>query len=514
MLLMTLAVILAAPGGAGQSLQPVDNDQEMYYSDRGRVDRYMDVEVWTNHADGEYYVGDDIAIHFRSSRDAFVAIYSVDSRGRVNLLFPSTAGEDNFVLGGETYRIPGDNWDYDLEVSGPDGIENIQIIASRERFPIPNWYRNSGLVCDWDDRYEFMDYLNGKYFVRYEGQRFAYDRSVIFVNEWEPTYYRPIYRPYYPSWSVCGNAYIDYGWGNSVYVNGVYWGCTPLYLPRVAVGWHTVTIYDPHGYCWESDIQFSHYNTVILNRTVINPSPTVKSKYKEVRTAGYREPASAGYTNFKPQSSSVIGSKSSGGSNGKSTVITKNSSADNGVGNYKYSRGSTTLIKTTRGFETDHSISSAKQDSRAARTTNGPAGYDRYKSRKEGSSSKGTVTSGGTTSGSSAGQYQKRSGSSATRSTGSSSGTYKGTSSSGSSSGKGTVKSSGGSSKAPSGKKSGTVKKTSNGGKSSGSSGKVKSSGGDSKSSSGAKKSSNGASKNSGGKSSKSSSSSKAKGKG
>ena len=232
MLLMTLAVILAAPGGAAQSLQPDDDNQDLYYSDRPRIDRYLDVEVWTNHADGEYYVGDDIALHFRASRDAFVAIYSVDSRGRVNLLFPSTAGEDNFILGGETYRIPGDNWDYDLEVSGPDGIENIQIIASRDRFPIPNWYRNSGMVCDWDDRYEFMDFLNGKYFVRYEGQRFAYDRAVIFVNEWEPTYYRPIYSPYYPSWSVVGNAYIDYGWGYSVYVNGIYWGITPLYVPQ------------------------------------------------------------------------------------------------------------------------------------------------------------------------------------------------------------------------------------------------------------------------------------------
>jgi hypothetical protein len=527
MLLVTLAVILAAPGGATQSLQPVEDngpDQELYYSDRPGIDRYMDVEVWTNHADGEYYVGDDISVYFRASRDAFVSIYSVDSRGRVNLLFPSTAGEDNFVLGGETYRIPGDNWEYDLEVSGPAGIENIQIIASRERFPIPNWYRNSGLVCDWDDRNEFMDFLNGKHFVRYDGQRFAFDRAVIFVNEWEPDYYRPIYQPYYPSWSVVGNAYIDYGWGYSVYVNGIYWGCTPLYLPRIAVGWHTVTIYDPHGYCWESDIHFSRYNTVILNRTVVNPSASVKSKYKEVRTAGYRDPVSAGYSNFKTKSTSgaIVGSNGSY-TNSKSTVISKNGSGDKSAGNYKYSRGSSTLVKTTRGFETDHSISSTKESAKASRTTNGPAGYDRYKSKKsEGSA----YNSNGKASGSSSEYHQKQSGSSATRSSGSSNGNYQGKS--GASSGKATVKSSGGASKSTSGSSSGTVKKSSSGkassgaykkssGASSGSSGAVKSSGGSSKSSSGGtSKNSGGASKNSGGgkSSNSSSSSSKAKGKG
>lgn len=526
LLLVAAAVILAAPGGATQSLQPVEDsgqDQEMYYSDRSAIDRYLDVEVWTNHADGEYYVGDDIAVYFRASRDAFVSIYSVDSRGRVNLLYPSSAGEDNFVLGGETYRIPGDNWDYDLEVSGPEGIENIQIIASRERFPIPNWYRNSGMVCDWDDRYEFMDYLNGRYFVRYDGQRFAYDRAVIFVNEWEPNYYRPIYRPYYPSWSVCGNVYIDYGWGYSVYVNGIYWGCTPLYVPRIAVGWHTVTIYDPHGYCWESDIHISHYNTVILNRTVVNPSPSVKSKYKEVRTAGYRDPVTAGYTNFKMKSSSnAIVGKNGSYSNTSSNLTGKNASGDNSVGNYKYARGSTTLVKTTRGFETDHSISSSKESGKASRTANGPSGYDRYKSKKDGSGQ----SSSGRASGSASEYHQKQSGSSATRSSGSSSGTYQGKS--GASSGKATVKSSGSSGKSSSGSSSGTVKKSSgnqssggsykkSSGSSSGSSGTVKSSGGSSKSSSGGtSKNSGGSSKSSGGGKSgnSSSSSSKAKGKG
>ena len=151
--------------------------------DRVNIDRYLDVEIWTDHSDAEYYVGDNITVHFRVNRDAFVAIYSIDSRGRVSLMYPSDPAEDNFVRGGVTYSLPGPNDDFDLVVSGPEGMENLQIIASRERFPIPNWYNNSGLVFEGDDRHDYMDYLNERYFVRYAGQRFAFDRAVIFVDE-------------------------------------------------------------------------------------------------------------------------------------------------------------------------------------------------------------------------------------------------------------------------------------------------------------------------------------------
>ena len=118
--------------------QPRDrNDNSDNSYDRVRIDRYLDVEIWSDHSDGEYYEGDRVTLFYRVNRDAFVVVYSVDSRGRVNMLFPSNPGQDNFVAGGETHRLPGGNDDYDLVISGPEGVENIQIIASRERFTIP-----------------------------------------------------------------------------------------------------------------------------------------------------------------------------------------------------------------------------------------------------------------------------------------------------------------------------------------------------------------------------------------
>jgi Domain of unknown function (DUF4384)/PEGA domain len=313
-LLVAFATVLATPGWAQEteSLQKIereDRNEDRDYDrsgDRGRIDRYLDVEVWTNHEDGEFYEGDNITVSFRANRDCFVAIYSVDTRGRVNLLFPESRHSDNYVIGGQINRLPDGSSEYDYVVSGPDGVEHIQVIASRDRFPIPDWYPNSGIISDWDDNLDFMDYINNRYFVRYDGQRFAYDRTSIYVSEWEQHYFRPVWYDPYPAWSVCGNVYIDYPFGASVYINGRYWGCAPLYVPRLIVGWHTITVYDPWGHCWEDDLHVTHRTTIVLDRTIIRTRPSFVSKYKEVRFSGYREPIKNGYPDFAAKKEMIL----------------------------------------------------------------------------------------------------------------------------------------------------------------------------------------------------------------
>lgn len=354
MLVMTaIALVISAVPAMSQNVTQDYGDDEYQDADRTRIDRYLDVEIWTNHSDGEYDEGDNIVISYRTNRDAFVVVYSIDSRGRVSLLFPSEPGRDNFIRGGVTYRLPDGLDDFDLVVSGPEGVENIQIIASRERFPIPDWYPTSGLVCDWDDRYEYMDYLNDRYFVRYGGQRFAYDRTAIYIDEWEQDDFRPVYYPAYQNWTVCGNMYIDYPIGATVYIDGFYWGCAPLYIPRIYVGWHTVTVYDYYGYCWESDFHLTRYHTAVLGHKVIRTSPTVVSKYKEVRYSGYRNPEVNGYPDFKQKHKAIVKSASvnlEGNVVGDASLSKETRTIFTGV--KKHVQGSAKLVKTERGYET------------------------------------------------------------------------------------------------------------------------------------------------------------------
>lgn len=372
---------LAAPIVSAQELQRNDNDEDYGRdrdydrNDRIRIDRYLDAELWTNHSDNEFYVGDNIALNFRVNDDAFVAIYSVDTRGRVRLLFPSNPTDDNYVRGGVTYRLPDGRDEYDLSVTGPEGTETIQIVASRERFPIPDWY-NNGLVADASDIDDYMDYLNGEYFIRYGGQRFAYDRTRIYVNEWEPQYFRPIYHPVYPHWSVCGNIYFDYPWGSSIYIDGIYWGCTPLFVPTILVGWHTVTVYDPWGSCWENDVHVLRRHSVVLDRTVIVTRPHVVSKYKEVRTVGYRDPVSNGYPKFREVVSKNAVLKG-GGRLSPDVKLTKERLAELDKGftapTKKYAKSVAPLTKTDRGFEAKGVIDDRTSQS-LSRRSNGEGG--------------------------------------------------------------------------------------------------------------------------------------------
>lgn len=366
---------MAATAVRSQSISR-DNDDDQNYVDRSKIDRYLDVEIWANHSDGDYYVGDNVVLRFRANGDAFVAIYSIDSRGRVNLLFPVAPSDDNFVRGGQTYRLPGAHDDFDLVLSGPEGVENIQIIASREKFPIPDWYQTSGLLADWDDRLDYMDYLNNHYFVRYPGQRFAYDRTALYVNEWEEEYFRPVYDPDYPTWTMAGNVYFDYPYGSSLYINGIYWGATPLYIPRLYVGWHTFSLYDSYGYCWESDVHVTRYHTVVLDHHNVVTSPNVRSKYKEVRFAGYRNPSKSGYTDYTQRVKTIKAVRKSSGGGGKAALVSGTSVTKSKVvftsGTKKHIRGESKIVKTNRGLETAGSTVPNKRSMRSYRT--GPSG--------------------------------------------------------------------------------------------------------------------------------------------
>lgn len=466
-----------------------DNDKGEYDPDQIKVDRYLTTEIWTNHEDGEYFEGDNIVISFLTNRDAFVIIYSVDTRGRLNLLFPVSADEDNFVEGGQVYRLPGSNDDFDLVVNGPEGVETIQIIASRDRIPIPkDWYPQSGLTDDgWEDRYDFMDYINSQYFVRYTGQRFAFDRTSLSIDEWEPDYYQPVYYPDYPSWTVTGNVYIDYPYGGTVYINGVYWGVAPLYIPRIYVGWHTLTIYDPYGYCWENDIHITRYNTLILDRHIIIPSRTIVSRYKEVSRVGYRDPVKYGYPSYKTKD---VVSVSTSKVNPSAKTTTKSTT----VIEKKFVRGtSSAVIKTERGYETKGtgiSGNSKMVEKRTSeRTTTKSGTSERIKSTSRKESSSGKITTGSQTK-TSSGVYKRNSGS---KNSSSSSGTKRvkkssTESKSSSSVGKSSEKSKSASSSTVKQKSSSSSSSSSSGKSSSGSSSKSSKSSDDGKSSGGKKK--------------------------
>lgn len=89
----------------------------------------FDVDIWTDQ--DTYNIGDLIRINFRVTRPCFVYIFDTDTRGQTHQLFPNHFDRDNYVVPGRRYFIPDSS--YRLRVTGPPGREELRIVAARYR---------------------------------------------------------------------------------------------------------------------------------------------------------------------------------------------------------------------------------------------------------------------------------------------------------------------------------------------------------------------------------------------
>jgi hypothetical protein len=229
---------------------------------------YLDVRVWVDKGEGaNYNPGNNIKVYFQASRDCYVVIYDIDTRGYVSLLYPTDNGDDPYVEGGRTYRIPDNFDDYDLTIDGPDGTEYITVVASLEPISYPNFpganSNNEQIYAyklDGEDPFEFMQDINREitsndyasdvciFNVEYEHPQWYYQPQVVYVD-------RPVDL-------VCGGAYFDYPWGVEVWIDGVFYGMTPILIPSLVVGRHYCSFWFHGSWIWRDWFHVRHdYHT-------------------------------------------------------------------------------------------------------------------------------------------------------------------------------------------------------------------------------------------------------------
>jgi hypothetical protein len=200
-----------------------------------------------------YGPGENIKIYFQASRDCYLVIYNIDTRGYVNLLYPVDEGDDPYVEGGRVYRIPDRFDDYELTVDGPSGVEYVQAVASPAPLDLPNFpgeYSYDGEIyayqLDGEDPFEFMAAINAEitpndyasdvciFSVHYQHPQWYYWPQVVYVD-----------RPVDLYW---GGVYFDYPWGVEVWIDGIFYGITPITIPALVVGRHYVSFW--YNGCW------------------------------------------------------------------------------------------------------------------------------------------------------------------------------------------------------------------------------------------------------------------------
>jgi hypothetical protein len=102
--------------------------------------RGLDVEIWTEGGhDAVYRPGDLLQVRTRTSEDAYLLVYEIDTQGAVHVLFP-IRGSSGSVEGRAVNNVPPDHAGLDLVVEETTGEGFIVAIASTEPFNRLPWY--------------------------------------------------------------------------------------------------------------------------------------------------------------------------------------------------------------------------------------------------------------------------------------------------------------------------------------------------------------------------------------
>jgi len=98
------------------------------------VNNSLDIDVWVDREEPIYYPTENLKVYVRTSQDCFTAVYNLEQGGRVTRLFPPE-GDNGWIEADQIYGLPPESADYDYVIEGPEGIETIIAVASKERLP-------------------------------------------------------------------------------------------------------------------------------------------------------------------------------------------------------------------------------------------------------------------------------------------------------------------------------------------------------------------------------------------
>jgi len=241
----------------------------------------FNVNVWVGQS--TYYSGEDIQIGFKTNSDAYIYIFDTDTTGATRQIFPNFYDRDNFVHGNRTYYIPDSS--YNLRVVGPSGREYIKAIAIRERYRFFDRYLNFSSSDPFPQRSRGPEELINN--VKSEVQQMEKSQSsqpqAITRSEQGPDkriIIEPPYPPSHPSnyYAEDDTSFIvrgreaNYGYGKvrvtsspdnaRVYIDGRYYGKTPITVSGLEYGEHSVEVYKKGYRSWTKSIDIYNRETI------------------------------------------------------------------------------------------------------------------------------------------------------------------------------------------------------------------------------------------------------------
>lgn len=147
------------------------------------------VDLWSDPGSGSVVIpGDRVRLGFRANADCYVTVLSVNTEGRVRLLYPGPH-DDGWTASGRVHHLPSRHDQYDLQFSGPEGIEYVYAVASLS--PMVNRY--PGWLIDgrrWEpDPWEDEDLWSSGWVVGDPYYRLhGFCRQLVATPEYPDTY--------------------------------------------------------------------------------------------------------------------------------------------------------------------------------------------------------------------------------------------------------------------------------------------------------------------------------------
>jgi hypothetical protein len=197
-----------------------------------------------------YHVYDPIKVSFGVNRDSYVYIFTTDPSGITRQIFPNYYDTDNFCRAGKAYYIP--DRGYDLEVLGPQGRENIDVVAVMERFPFLEDYHMYSLSDPYPASRE------GAVALIREIESFRREPSAMTKQPIRPALKENLWATDDTSFYVMGNQSNEppvykvarrgnldvdtYPSNARIYVDSDYRGRSPQVIDRLDIGFHRVLI--------------------------------------------------------------------------------------------------------------------------------------------------------------------------------------------------------------------------------------------------------------------------------
>lgn len=201
-----------------------------------------------------YSPGENIRIYFRSTKNAYVTIFSYDSDGKVTILFPNRNQKNDFIEANKQYNIDGV-----INIDTRPGIEYIQGFATTEPIIMS---RELERIIE-RELFPRLDEGMTRFTQRIKGMLTA-----LSPQRWvssEVLHYQVVNRR-----EETGQLRLDSSpSGAEVYLNDRYAGKTPLLMEQVRTGEYLARVEMPGYQTWSRTVQISPDRTSFVQANLI-----------------------------------------------------------------------------------------------------------------------------------------------------------------------------------------------------------------------------------------------------